>query len=244
MLAALTPLQTTLRYTQATLTDKLITPLVYSPPSPPSSMPPPLPPPPRVPGAAASTARSPDSYHETLYKRLDKLLNVTQPRKSVMLAIDGPAPLAKLMTQRERRKVRALTGGGGGGRASILGGGAFCVVWVEVCQAVKLDHYPWQWCAVVWHDCSWPGCWVMSCHRISQAFAGAGYAVPIHSCGLPCCAEILCVRGEEKGRRPAAAGVCCQEVVPPSGLHLQHRPHTRHTLHARRVCQLQPLCVR
>lgn len=51
------------------------------------------------------TARSLDSYHEILYKRLDKLLNVTHPRKSVMLAIDGPAPLAKLMTQRDRRKV-------------------------------------------------------------------------------------------------------------------------------------------
>lgn len=51
------------------------------------------------------TARNLDNYHELLYKRLDRLLNVTQPCKSVMLAIDGPAPLAKLMTQRERRKV-------------------------------------------------------------------------------------------------------------------------------------------
>jgi 5'-3' exonuclease len=50
-------------------------------------------------------ARNLDHYHEVLYKRMDRLLNVTQPRKSVMLAIDGPAPLAKLMTQRERRKV-------------------------------------------------------------------------------------------------------------------------------------------
>jgi 5'-3' exonuclease len=57
-------------------------------------------------------ARNLDSYHEVLYKRMDKLLNVTQPRKSVMLAIDGPAPLAKLMTQRDRRKVRD-TGLGG-----------------------------------------------------------------------------------------------------------------------------------
>jgi hypothetical protein len=60
-------------------------------------------------------ARNLDSYHEVLYKRMDKLLNVTQPRKSVMLAIDGPAPLAKLMTQRERRKVR----GEGGGERSL-----------------------------------------------------------------------------------------------------------------------------
>jgi 5'-3' exonuclease len=51
------------------------------------------------------SARNLDHYHEVLYKRMDRLLNVTQPRKSVMLAIDGPAPLAKLMTQRERRKV-------------------------------------------------------------------------------------------------------------------------------------------
>lgn len=55
--------------------------------------------------STTNTARSLESYHETLYKRLDKLLNVTQPRKSVMMAIDGPAPLAKLMTQRDRRKV-------------------------------------------------------------------------------------------------------------------------------------------
>jgi 5'-3' exonuclease len=37
---------------------------------------------------------------------LDAILRLTQPRKSIMLAIDGPAPLAKLVTQRSRRKVR------------------------------------------------------------------------------------------------------------------------------------------
>jgi hypothetical protein len=58
-----------------------------------------------APAVMVFTARNLDAYHEVLYKRLDKLLNTTQPRKSVMLAIDGPAPLAKLMTQRERRKV-------------------------------------------------------------------------------------------------------------------------------------------
>jgi 5'-3' exonuclease len=44
-----------------------------------------------------------------LYSKLDEVLRVMQPRKTVMLAVDGPAPLAKLLTQRERRKVR---GGG------------------------------------------------------------------------------------------------------------------------------------
>jgi hypothetical protein len=33
------------------------------------------------------------------------VLDATNPQKSVMLAVDGPAPLAKLLTQRERRKV-------------------------------------------------------------------------------------------------------------------------------------------
>jgi 5'-3' exonuclease len=44
-------------------------------------------------------------FHTLLHQRLDAILQLTNPRKSVMLAIDGPAPLAKLMTQRERRKV-------------------------------------------------------------------------------------------------------------------------------------------
>jgi 5'-3' exonuclease len=47
-----------------------------------------------------------DKYHALLHKRLDAIMRLTNPRKSVMLAIDGPAPLAKLITQRDRRKVR------------------------------------------------------------------------------------------------------------------------------------------
>lgn len=46
-----------------------------------------------------------ERYHTLLHRRLDAILQLTKPRKSVMLAIDGPAPLAKLLTQRERRKV-------------------------------------------------------------------------------------------------------------------------------------------
>ncbi|CAG9464467.1 unnamed protein product [Pedinophyceae sp. YPF-701] len=38
-----------------------------------------------------------------LYQQLDAVLNMTNPRKTVMLALDGPAPLAKLLVQRTRR---------------------------------------------------------------------------------------------------------------------------------------------
>jgi 5'-3' exoribonuclease 1 len=51
-----------------------------------------------------------DKFHATLYKRLDEILRVAGPRKSVMLALDGPAPLAKLLTQRKRRQVGVSAG--------------------------------------------------------------------------------------------------------------------------------------
>jgi hypothetical protein len=35
-----------------------------------------------------------------LHKRLDQLFNMIRPRKTVVMALDGPAPLAKLITQR------------------------------------------------------------------------------------------------------------------------------------------------
>ena len=38
-----------------------------------------------------------------IFRELDATLRVLQPRKSVVLAFDGPGPLAKLLTQRKRR---------------------------------------------------------------------------------------------------------------------------------------------
>lgn len=47
-----------------------------------------------------------------IFQEVDRLLRTLVPRKSVYFAFDGPAPLAKLMTQRARRaKQRARDGG-------------------------------------------------------------------------------------------------------------------------------------
>lgn len=54
------------------------------------------------------TARNMHHFHVLLYSKLDDMINRVQPRKSVFLAMDGPAPLAKLLTQRERRKVKLM----------------------------------------------------------------------------------------------------------------------------------------
>ena len=45
-------------------------------------------------------ARNVSRFHIALYRQLDEVLNRTHPRKSVVFALDGPAPLAKLLTQR------------------------------------------------------------------------------------------------------------------------------------------------
>ncbi|KAL6751305.1 XRN 5'-3' exonuclease N-terminus-domain-containing protein [Haematococcus lacustris] len=45
-----------------------------------------------------------EKFHKRLHAVLNGVMDVIEPRKSVMLAVDGPAPLAKLLTQRERRK--------------------------------------------------------------------------------------------------------------------------------------------
>ena len=42
-----------------------------------------------------------------LYRRLDELLALLRPQRRVMLALDGPAPLAKLLEQRRRRNREA-----------------------------------------------------------------------------------------------------------------------------------------
>lgn len=46
------------------------------------------------------TANNFKHFHALLHKRMDELFNLVKPRKSVVLALDGPAPLAKLITQR------------------------------------------------------------------------------------------------------------------------------------------------
>ena len=45
-------------------------------------------------------ARNVSRFHIALYRQLDEVLSRTHPRKSVVFALDGPAPLAKLLTQR------------------------------------------------------------------------------------------------------------------------------------------------
>ncbi|KAG1674232.1 hypothetical protein FOA52_013852 [Chlamydomonas sp. UWO 241] len=47
-----------------------------------------------------------EQFHKMLHSRLDTILSTANPRKSVMLAVDGPGPLAKLLTQRARRAKR------------------------------------------------------------------------------------------------------------------------------------------
>ena len=47
-----------------------------------------------------AAAHTKQHFHKLLYMRLDELLMLTSPRHSVMFALDGPGPLAKVMTQR------------------------------------------------------------------------------------------------------------------------------------------------
>ena len=45
-------------------------------------------------------AEDQDDFHHLLHARLDAVLRLCEPRKTVTFALDGPAPLAKLITQR------------------------------------------------------------------------------------------------------------------------------------------------
>lgn len=45
-------------------------------------------------------AKTKAGFHRALHRELDAMLMLTRPRCSVTLALDGPAPLAKLLTQR------------------------------------------------------------------------------------------------------------------------------------------------
>mmetsp|Transcript_22281 Transcript_22281/g.61820 ORF Transcript_22281/g.61820 Transcript_22281/m.61820 type:complete len:785 (-) Transcript_22281:252-2606(-) len=52
-------------------------------------------------------SRNQEDFIKKLFAKLSYLLKVVEPRKSVILAMDGPAPLAKLLTQRSRREKAA-----------------------------------------------------------------------------------------------------------------------------------------
>ena len=52
-------------------------------------------------------AYSKSAFHVLLHRRLDELIDGLGPTKRVVIAMDGPAPLAKLLEQRRRRKKEA-----------------------------------------------------------------------------------------------------------------------------------------
>jgi len=52
---------------------------------------------------ALRDAANKDEFILNLFKQLDRTLAYVKPRCSVTLAVDGPAPVAKMLTQRERR---------------------------------------------------------------------------------------------------------------------------------------------
>lgn len=52
-------------------------------------------------------AYSRSAFHVLLHKRLDELIDSLGPMRRVVIAMDGPAPLAKLLEQRRRRKKEA-----------------------------------------------------------------------------------------------------------------------------------------
>ncbi|KAL3147174.1 hypothetical protein ABBQ32_002680 [Trebouxia sp. C0010 RCD-2024] len=58
--------------------------------------------------AAMKKAYNLPHFHKILFQRLDSILVLASPRKSVMFALDGPAPLAKLLTQRKRRARESI----------------------------------------------------------------------------------------------------------------------------------------
>lgn len=56
---------------------------------------------------AARVAKNRDQFFIRLYRWLDKVLRLCVPKESVFIAFDGPAPLAKLVTQKRRRVLEA-----------------------------------------------------------------------------------------------------------------------------------------
>lgn len=66
------------------------------------------------------------SYFQGLFKKLDQILEFAKPQQTLMLALDGPAPLSKLLLQRRRRQMsarqeRVTLGRNGGKLVSKLG---------------------------------------------------------------------------------------------------------------------------
>jgi hypothetical protein len=53
-------------------------------------------------------SKSPDHVMAKIFQNLDMILRFSRPRKSLVLAFDGPAPFAKIITQRNRRKSNSL----------------------------------------------------------------------------------------------------------------------------------------
>jgi hypothetical protein len=56
---------------------------------------------------AARVARNRDQFFIRLFRWLDNILRLCVPKKSVFIAFDGPAPLAKLVTQKRRRVLES-----------------------------------------------------------------------------------------------------------------------------------------
>lgn len=52
---------------------------------------------------AARKARDEEHAIKRLLKEIARTLRVVRPKSSVVIAFDGPAPLAKIITQRKRR---------------------------------------------------------------------------------------------------------------------------------------------
>jgi len=54
--------------------------------------------------------KSPDHVTAKIFQNLDIILRFSRPTKSLVLAFDGPAPFAKIITQRNRRRSKSLGG--------------------------------------------------------------------------------------------------------------------------------------
>ena len=54
---------------------------------------------------AARAKKSPSQIFGYVKHKVDSLIECMPPRKSVYLALDGPAPFAKMVTQRRRREA-------------------------------------------------------------------------------------------------------------------------------------------